>query len=477
MPPFSQLASVSSLAPRPRTARRGLVRAGHPAALEGPPQRASSSSNSTGRQPTPQRRERKAARAFARDRRGRGPPPGAGTASHRNRRTACDSASRREIISRRAALRSEDAAHALPRIRKRRLGKIADFYRTDVEVPAKLTVDGKTYAEVGVHFRGASSFHSQCWPQAFAQSRWLTNQDAALQLPHAQPAELPRTRPSCARPYYHVARQYLAAPVITSASSSTARAGASMSTPSGSARFQEWFGSTKARFWKAPAARAATPTGLSRRRSGDYKRLRNQNQGRQAVVGALLKLCRTLNETPADKLEATAARCSISTALKFLALENVLINADGYWIRTSDYNSRRAGPLPSRTTAARPSARPKAQLRRRPRDRASNSTRCSAATIRTSRCSANSSPRPRSRRVTSNTSAGWRRSGSVEQARPARRTIQALIADDVRPTRTSFTPSRPSARRDQPRARLPRPPPLDQPQKLRRAAMSTEPSK
>src|SRR5947207_5877706 len=36
--------------------------------------------------------------------------------------------------------------------------ELADFYHTDVDVPAKLTVDGKTYPDVGVHFRGASSY-------------------------------------------------------------------------------------------------------------------------------------------------------------------------------------------------------------------------------------------------------------------------------------------------------------------------------
>src|SRR4029434_4196080 len=36
--------------------------------------------------------------------------------------------------------------------------ELIDFHHTDVEVPAKLTVDGKTYQDVGVHFRGASSF-------------------------------------------------------------------------------------------------------------------------------------------------------------------------------------------------------------------------------------------------------------------------------------------------------------------------------
>ena len=32
------------------------------------------------------------------------------------------------------------------------------FHNTDVEVPATMTVDGKTYKDVGVHFRGESSY-------------------------------------------------------------------------------------------------------------------------------------------------------------------------------------------------------------------------------------------------------------------------------------------------------------------------------
>jgi len=36
--------------------------------------------------------------------------------------------------------------------------ELEDFHGTDVEVPATLTVDGKTYKNVGVHFRGMSSY-------------------------------------------------------------------------------------------------------------------------------------------------------------------------------------------------------------------------------------------------------------------------------------------------------------------------------
>ena len=36
--------------------------------------------------------------------------------------------------------------------------ELQDFHSTDVDVPATLTVDGKKYPNVGVHFRGMSSY-------------------------------------------------------------------------------------------------------------------------------------------------------------------------------------------------------------------------------------------------------------------------------------------------------------------------------
>jgi len=53
---------------------------------------------------------------------------------------------------------------------------------------------------------------------------------------------------------------------------------------------------------------------------------------------SLIRFCRVLNETPADKLEAALApMLDIDGTLKFLALENVFINTDAYWSRASDY--------------------------------------------------------------------------------------------------------------------------------------------
>jgi hypothetical protein len=54
---------------------------------------------------------------------------------------------------------------------------------------------------------------------------------------------------------------------------------------------------------------------------------------------ALIQLCKVLNETPVDKLEAALAPLlDIDGALKFLAVEVALVNSDGYWTRASDYN-------------------------------------------------------------------------------------------------------------------------------------------
>ena len=50
-------------------------------------------------------------------------------------------------------------------------------------------------------------------------------------------------------------------------------------------------------------------------------------------------MCKVLTQTPLDRLERELAPIfDVDAALKFLALESVFINDDGYWIRSSDYN-------------------------------------------------------------------------------------------------------------------------------------------
>jgi hypothetical protein len=53
---------------------------------------------------------------------------------------------------------------------------------------------------------------------------------------------------------------------------------------------------------------------------------------------ALVTLCKTLCTTEPDRLaKALEPMLDIDSVLWFLALENVLVNNDGYWIRASDY--------------------------------------------------------------------------------------------------------------------------------------------
>jgi hypothetical protein len=226
--------------------------------------------------------------------------------------------------------------------------ELADFYHTDVEVPAKLIVDSKTYPDVGVRFRGASSFftvgagrkrslnisldfvHGDQQLDGHRTLNWLNS--------HTDPTFLRAVL------YYHVARAYLPAPranyvrVVINGESW----GIFVNAEQFNSDFtKEWFGSTKGARWKAPGS----PRGNAKLLylgddPADYKRAYEiKTKDDEKSWAALIKLCRTLNETAPDKLEAALSpMLDLDGALKFLALENVLINADGYWIRTSDYN-------------------------------------------------------------------------------------------------------------------------------------------
>src|SRR5213076_815544 len=94
---------------------------------------------------------------------------------------------------------------------------------------------------------------------------------------------------------------------------------------------------------------------------------------------ALVNLTKVLNNTPADQLEAALAPIlDVDGALKFLALDNALINNDGYWVRTSDYSLYEdtkgifhVFPRDSNETFVRPEGGPPGGPRFRPPDQGS----------------------------------------------------------------------------------------------------------
>ena len=225
--------------------------------------------------------------------------------------------------------------------------ELADFNNTDVEVPAKLTVDGRTYPDVGVHFRGMTSFmfvgEGRKRPlnlaldfvhkgQQFCGYRTLN-----LLNSHEDPTFLRTVL------YSHIAREYLPAPkanyvrlVINGESW-----GVYVNAQQVNKDFaKDFFGTTKGARWKVPGSPGGRG-GLEYlgEEVAPYRQIYSiKSKDDPKSWAALMRLCRVLNETPLDQLEgALTPLLDLDGVLKFLALDNALSNNDGFWTRASDY--------------------------------------------------------------------------------------------------------------------------------------------
>jgi len=225
--------------------------------------------------------------------------------------------------------------------------ELTDFYHTDVEVPAKVTVDGKTYRDVGVHFRGASSFFTVAEGRKRSLNLSFDFVDEKQNIGGYRTINLlnSHTDPTHLRSmlYYHAAREYIPAPKANFAR--VVINGESWGIYVNVQQFnkdftRDFFKSTGGARWKVP--------GSPRGRGGlnylgddvaAYKKIYElKSKEDPKAWAALIELCKVLNETPTEKLEAALSpMLDIDGVLKFLALENALINSDGYWTRASDY--------------------------------------------------------------------------------------------------------------------------------------------
>ena len=222
------------------------------------------------------------------------------------------------------------------------------FYRTDVDVPATLIVDGRTYRDVGVRFRGMSSY--MMTPEGSKRSLNVTvdfaHEDQRLMGYRTLNLLNVNGDATFARPilYNEIAQKYLPA-----AKANYARVvingedwGVYVNVEQFNADFiQARFGTRRGARWKVPGS----PMGQGGMAYlGDdaekykfiYEIKTNDNA---ASWRSLMAFFKVLNETPLDKLEAALAPVlDVDGALKFLALENAFVNTDGYWTRASDYN-------------------------------------------------------------------------------------------------------------------------------------------
>jgi spore coat protein CotH len=222
------------------------------------------------------------------------------------------------------------------------------FHNTDVDVPAKLTVDGKIYDKVGVRFRGMSSYMMVPAGQkrslnlsldlAVKDQRLLGHKTLNLLNSHQDPTFLRTVL------YMQIARNYIPAP-----KANFARVvingefwGVYVSAEQFNTEFvQEWYQTSKGARWKVKGS----PMGRGGLKylgedQAAYERIYELKSKRDPEAwAALARLTKVLTETPLDQLEAALApMLDINGALRFLALEKTLINNDGYWARASDYH-------------------------------------------------------------------------------------------------------------------------------------------
>ncbi len=226
--------------------------------------------------------------------------------------------------------------------------ELAEFNNTDVEVPATVVVDGVTYRDVGVHFRGMSSF--MMVPEGSKRSLNLTfdfvNEDQRLLGYRTLNLLNGNGDPTTMRGmvYANIAQHYVPVPkanyvrVVINGESWGVYANAEQFN---SDFVRERFGTTRGARWKVPG-RPFGQGGLAYvGESVEAYRTNYEIKSRDEPTAwaALIRLCRVLSQTPAAQLEAALAPLlDVDGALKFLALEVALVNNDGYWARASDYN-------------------------------------------------------------------------------------------------------------------------------------------
>jgi hypothetical protein len=226
--------------------------------------------------------------------------------------------------------------------------ELADFNNTDVEVPASLTLDGVTYRDVGVHFRGMSSF--MMVPEGSKRSlnvsvdyvhktqRLLGYRTLNLLNAHGDPTFL---RPVL---YTEIAKHYVPTPsanyvqVVINGE----YWGVYVNAQQFNADFtRERFQSTKGARWKVPGSpRGRGGMEYLGENADDYRTIYEiKSNDDPAAWQSLIRMFRVLNQAAPDKLAAAIAPLlDIDGALKFLAVEMALANSDGYWARASDYN-------------------------------------------------------------------------------------------------------------------------------------------
>jgi hypothetical protein len=226
--------------------------------------------------------------------------------------------------------------------------EMAKFKRTDVEMPATVTVDGKKYPLVGVKFRGQSSFGnlSAGSKRSLNLSMDFVNRDQRLNGYKTLNLLNCMGDPSLLSSilFSRLAADYL--PVPRANMVKVVINGESWGVYSNVQQFnkdfvREFYGTTAGARWKVSGNPQAD--GGLRYLGEDIapyrQRFEIKSKDNDASWQALIALCKVLNETPAKDLpKAIEPILNVEGVLRFLAIDVALVNSDGYWTRASDYS-------------------------------------------------------------------------------------------------------------------------------------------
>ena len=225
--------------------------------------------------------------------------------------------------------------------------QLGDFYRTDVNVPADLIVDGEVYRSVGVRFRGSSSYFTvENEKKSFNiavdanddNQRLLGYKTLNLLNGHADASFLREVL------YSRIARDYI--PALRANFVKLVINGEDWGIYINSQQYNkdflsDWFDTRSGVRWKVPPGRES---GLVYNGDdpADYQesyQLKTNEKDAPNAWEDLINLCKTLHDNTGNQLEAKLSPIfDIDRALWFLALDNVFIDNDGYFSRGSDYS-------------------------------------------------------------------------------------------------------------------------------------------
>jgi hypothetical protein len=223
--------------------------------------------------------------------------------------------------------------------------ELAAFNNTDVDVPATLTVDGQTYRDVGVHFRGNTSYMGVGLKNSLNLSIDFKHKNQRLMGYRTLNLMNSASDPTMMRIalYHEIARQYFPAPKANwvRVAINGESWGVYVNLQQINSDFtEENFKSSKGARWKLPVNMGG---GSGFGYLGDdperYKRAYQiKSKDDPKAWTDLVNFCKILNTVAPDKLEqALAPVLDIDGALRYLAIDKALINNDGYWVRASDF--------------------------------------------------------------------------------------------------------------------------------------------